>query len=216
MLIKRFIFNDFQVNTYVIADTETKEAIIIDPGMYAEQEIVSLQNFMKDYKLNVKQVILTHGHFDHWFGASYFQQQGSKVFMHNADVPLMEQSVEIAEQYGLIVKQIPGIAEYLIDGQELSLGRTSIRVFHTPGHSPGHICLVVNSERVIFTGDLLFKNSIGRTDLPGGNYEQLVNSIKEKVLSIKEDLRVLPGHGPETTLAEEILNNPFLLDIINH
>ncbi len=215
MLIRRFVFNDFGVNTYVVANEKSGNAIIIDPGMYSDNELVVFDDFIKNYKLKVELVVLTHGHFDHWFGAYHLQETGAKVLMHKEDVVIMEKSAEIASDYNLNVTRLPHVDAYLDDGQVIEVGGVEMRVIHTPGHSPGHVCLVLDSEKIMFTGDLIFKNTIGRTDIPGGDYVKLADSIKNKILPIKDNYTLLPGHGVETTLADELLNNPFIMNIIN-
>ncbi len=215
MLIKRFVFNDVGVNTYVIVNKQTNEAIVIDPGMYTDDERLIFDDFVSDYKLQISLVLLTHGHFDHWFGADFLRSKGARVLMHRMDLPIIEQSVAIAEEYGFEIKQIPQIDGYLNDNKSIKLGDINIDVIHTPGHSPGHVCLRLEKEKVIFTGDLIFKNTIGRTDIPGGDYDVISKSIKDKILALKEDYTLLPGHGSETTLADELLNNPFILNIVS-
>ena len=215
MLIKRFVFNDFRVNTYLVADEASNIAVIMDPGMYTERERIAIDELIKQYKFDVAAILLTHGHFDHWLGVSFFQQRGIKVMMNKADEFVIEKSATIAPDYNISIGDLPKIDEYLIDGQIISFGPLSFRVIHTPGHSPGHVCFQMSAEKVIFTGDLLFKNTIGRTDIPAGDYDQIVKSLKEKILTIKEDYTVFPGHGSETSIVDEILNNPFVQNIIN-
>ena len=213
MIIKRFVFNDFSVNTYLIVDEQHGKVIIIDPGMSTEKEEVIIDDFIKTNKLKVDKVILTHGHFDHCLGINFFLRQNIPVLINKEDEILLDYAEDMAKPFGIKIQEKLKATDYLTDEQVLTFGKNKLRVIHTPGHSPGHSCIIMEDEKIIFTGDLIFKGSIGRTDLPGGDYNQLQYSIKEKILTLSSDYKLLPGHGQETYLSDELLNNPYIIGI---
>jgi len=194
-----------QVNCYVIGCEATGHAAVIDPGGDADQ-ILKLLN---KHKLKAVMIINTHGHFDHIGGnRELLDATGAELLIHQDDRPLLDRAGEHAAAFGLRAEPSPAPTRELSGGETLQLGELSIRVIHTPGHSPGGICLYVEDH--IIVGDTLFAGSIGRTDLPGGNHQLLISRIKEKLLPLPETTRVYPGHGPMTTIGQEKLYNPFL------
>ncbi len=213
MLLKRFVFNDFNVNTYVIVDDKTMQGIVIDPGMYYEKEYKVFEQYLESNEIDLKYIVLTHGHFDHFCGGEKLQKQGISLMANPRIMDLASRIDQFAVMFGINIEYVPKIDIELVDNEEIILGNLKLKVIETPGHCPGHICLLEEQEKILFTGDLIFRNSIGRTDLPGGDYDVLVRSIKDKILNLKEDFQVLPGHGPETTIAEELLHNPFILNM---
>lgn len=204
MLIHKLIVGDLQTNCYILA-AEGREAVVIDPGGDARRilDVINKNNF------EVKYIINTHGHPDHTAAdRSLTRATGVAVLIHSEDISLLtDQRLAFSFSPGeLDFASLP--REELSDGQILKLADLKIRIIHTPGHSRGSVSVLV--EDCLFTGDLLFKGSVGRTDLPGGSLEMLIKSLREKVVNLPETTRILPGHGPETTLAEEKRNNPFL------
>lgn len=212
MEIKRFEFNYFGENTYVIWDKASKEAAIVDPGMVNPDEVSKVENYVSVNSLDLKYILLTHIHIDHTFGIDALKSRyGIKVYAHKADEPLGQTRSEQAQRFHLPVELGPvNVDSYIADGDMLKLGDEYIKVIHTPGHSQGGVCYYVPDSRFILTGDTLFKRSIGRTDLPGGNQRQLILSIRTKLLELPPATVVYPGHGPSTTIGEEEQFNPFL------
>lgn len=193
------------VNCYIIGCEKTRKAAVIDPGGHVEQILERL----KKHQLDVAMIINTHGHFDHIGGnGGLLKATGAELIIHRDDRPLLDRAAEHAAAFGLQAEPSPEPTRQLEGGETLELGELSLQVIHTPGHSPGGMCLLVDD--CLLVGDTLFAGSIGRTDLPGGNHQQLISNIKEKLLPLPEDTKVYPGHGPMTTIGEEKLYNPFL------
>ncbi len=213
MIVKRFVFNDFKVNTYVLVDDKTMQGLVIDPGMYYEDEYKIFEQYLESNEIDLKYIVLTHGHFDHFCGGEKLQSQGVSLMANQRIMELASRIDEFAVMFGINIEYVPSIDAELTDNDEIILGDLKLKVIETPGHCPGHLCLLAEKEKILFSGDLLFKNTIGRTDLPGADYDALVHSIKDKILSLKEDYQVMPGHGPQTTIADELLNNPFILNM---
>ncbi len=211
MQVKSFTFNPFQENTYVLYD-KSKECIIIDPGCYEKNEQLELQTFIQENQLKPVKLINTHCHIDHILGNQFVSDKWSlKLYMHEADLPILENAREISKAYGLQnYTGSPYPEDFLEDGDVLKFGNTSLDILFTPGHAPGHICLYNKEKKILIAGDVIFKGSIGRTDLPGGNFETLINSIQEKLFPLPNEMQIYCGHGPETTLAHEKESNPFL------
>ncbi len=209
--IKPFVFNFFSENTYVVFD-QTKEAIIVDPGCYSQNEKDQLATFISKNELQVKFIINTHGHIDHVLGNHYVKElYGAPVLIHPLDVVVLK-SVEVyAPSYGIM--DYVGIDPdgNLEPGQKLRFGNTAFDIIFVPGHAPGHIALIGPNQKVCISGDVLFYESIGRTDLPGGNHQTLLNSIHQKMFTLDDDMVVYPGHGPTTTIGHEKAHNPFCL-----
>ena len=205
MIIKNVVVGPLEVNCYIIGCEETKEAAIIDPGDNAD-EIISI---IKDEGLKPRFIINTHAHFDHIGGVKEVQDHFSIDFsLHEGDLFLVENASEQATSFGLKPISKPVVNKSVNNGDEISLGNMTITVIHTPGHSPGCVCYY--SDNNVFVGDTLFAGSIGRTDLPGGSHETLINSIKEKLFPLGDNTIVHPGHGPSTTIKNEKEHNPFL------
>lgn len=194
-----------EVNCYIVGCEKTRKAAVIDPGGNVEQILQRLQH----HQLDLVMIINTHGHFDHIGGnRGLIAATGAELLIHQEDRQLLDHAEEHAAAYGQQVETSPVPTRELIDGETLSLGELSLLVIHTPGHSPGGICLYVDD--CLLVGDTLFAGSIGRTDLPGGDHQLLISGIKEKLLPLPETTRVCPGHGPMTTIGEEKQHNPFL------
>ena len=209
MTIQTFVFNPFQENTIVAFD-ETREAVVIDPGCYAAEERKDLDDFISTRKLTVKYLLNTHCHIDHVLGNDYIKEKYKvKLLIHPYDEPVLRAVKSYATNYGF-----PGYREtlpdqYLKEGDTVQFGNTTLEVLFLPGHSPGHIGFYNRDQKVILSGDVLFEGSIGRTDLPGGDFNTLIDSIHRKLFTLPDDVIVYPGHGRTTTLGEEKISNPF-------
>lgn len=194
-----------EVNCYLVGCENSGKAAVIDPG----GNVDSIMALLRQLDLTLTMVINTHGHFDH-IGANraLLDKTGCELLIHQNDAPLLQRAAEHAASFGLSASSSPEPTRLLHDGDIITVGELSLRVIHTPGHSPGGICLHV--EDCLFVGDTLFSGSIGRTDLPGGNHQQLISNIKEKLLCLADETKVYPGHGPATTIGREKRDNPFL------
>lgn len=211
--IKRFVFNNFGENTYLAIDKTTNEAALIDPGMISNNEKKLLNDYISLNDIKLTQIILTHAHLDHTFGADYARvTYNVPVKLHAHDIPLANTLPLQCMRFGLgnIMKESPRIDVLLKGGDTISIGKSQLHVLHTPGHSPGGICLYDKDDNLAFVGDSIFQGSIGRTDLEGGNYSTLINSLKIQILSLPDDTILYPGHGEPTTVGMEKKFNPFL------
>lgn len=211
MTIKTFTFNPIQENTYLVYD-ETNEAVVIDAGCVSNIEKRALRNYIEDNNLILKRVINTHLHFDHQFGNKFlYTTYGIKPEAGKEDEYLLENVIAHVRSFGLdINEEAQPLGEYITDMQEIKFGNTSFTAFHVPGHSPGSMAFYDEKEGVLFAGDVLFRGSIGRTDLPQGDYATLIQSITKKLLPLPDSTVVYCGHGPSTTIGFERKNNPFL------
>jgi len=208
--IKSFVFNQFSENTSVLYD-ETKEAIIIDPGCYESHEQNELISFVESEKLHVVKLINTHCHIDHCLGNQFIKNTYKvKLEIHEKEVPILSSVASYAPAYGFDHYQSSTHEIFLSDGDTVAFGQTELNVIFVPGHSPGHIALINEDQNICIGGDVLFQGSIGRTDLPGGDFDTLITSIKTKIFTLKDQMVVYPGHGPLTTVGEEKLSNPFV------
>lgn len=208
--IEKFVFNPFQVNSFVLY-TESGECFIADPSCQGDAEIKILEDFINENELIPTGVINTHGHVDHLPGVKYFKEKYQVPFyLSQEDEFLVNGAVEYGAVFGFYLEQPPLPDKHLKEGEVLILGDDEISLIHVPGHSPGSIVFYLKNESTLITGDVLFALSIGRTDLPGGNYGQLITGIKEKLLVLDDETLVYPGHGPATTIGQERKMNPFL------
>lgn len=208
--IKSFVVNEFQVNAFVLYD-ETKEAVIIDGAVKFDNEIKELTNFIEDNNLSVKYIINTHGHVDHISGNKFLKEQYNVPTMMNAnDNFLIETAISHANFYGLELEQPPVPDMNISDNMTIKFGNSELLCLLVPGHTPGSIAFYSEKDKFVIAGDVLFAGSIGRTDLPKGNYDELISSIKNRIMSLPDDTKVYCGHGPETSIASEKINNPFL------
>lgn len=211
--IQRFVFNLFHENTYLICDEVTKAAAVIDPGMYDESEQKAFKAFVNQNSLQLKYCINTHCHIDHILGNAFVKNEfGSKLMIPKDDEFLLELMVEEANKFGMNLEPSPKPDFYIDETTKLMLGEIEGTFFSTPGHSPGEVCLYFEKEKVLFAGDVLFQESIGRSDLWGGNHETLLRSIKTKLLVLPDDVNVYPGHESSTTIGHERARNPFLIN----
>ncbi len=212
MKVSRFTFNMFGVNTYILWDDISKEALIVDPGMINEKEQNEIKAFLDANGLSLRHLINTHMHIDHAFGISYMKENYNLKLECNLEDQFLAQRLnEQANMFGLpISMEVLQIDVDLKDGEKIQLGDEYLKILHMPGHSPGGIILYAPQSNFIISGDVLFNTSIGRTDLPGGNYTQLIDAISNKLMTLPDDVVVYPGHGPETSIGYEKQNNPYL------
>lgn len=205
-----FTFNPFQENTYVLSN-ETGEAIIIDPGCYFSAEWEELKNQLEAKRLRPIQLLFTHCHLDHVFGMGWVAKHFSLVpALHKEEEKVLEMAPVAGAKYGLTFDSYKGTTRFIKEGETISLGEDTLDVLFTPGHSPGSICFYNVKQGIVIGGDVLFKDSIGRTDLPGGNHEHLLNSISTQLFVLPDETIVYPGHGGPTTIGYEKKHNPFL------
>lgn len=211
MKIEVFTCNPIQENTYIVYD-ETKECIIIDCGCLFDVEKEKLKDFIDENKLILKRVINTHLHLDHSFGNRFlFNEYGIKPEAHQADEFLIPQMAMQADVFGIPMNdEAMPLGGYLNEGDTIKVGHLTFEILHVPGHSPGSLVFYEKNEHVLFVGDVLFKGSIGRTDLPKGSYSSLIENIQSKIMVLPPQTVVFSGHGPTTTIAYEMENNPFL------
>jgi glyoxylase-like metal-dependent hydrolase (beta-lactamase superfamily II) len=203
--ITRLVVTPFASNCYVVSDTSSDHAVVIDPGGDFDLIIHNIQN----HNLTPTNILLTHGHLDHIMAVSMFSERFDlPVYAHQEERLIIESAPQQAQMFGLPAMQVPTVTNWFKDGDILALNGLSFKVIHTPGHSPGGSCFLLEND--IFVGDTLFEASIGRTDLPGGNHEQLIRSIRTRLFCLQDDLVVHPGHGETTTLDQEKKYNPFL------
>jgi len=209
--IHYFTFGPFQENTYVLWD-ETKECVIIDPGNNSETENKQLSDFISQNKLKPLRLILTHAHIDHINGNKYvFDTYGLLPEVHQDDVFFLERHLATANMYGFMIDPSPMAKAYIKEGDTIQFGNSTLNTVHTPGHSPGSITFYNQAEGFMISGDVLFYGSIGRTDLPLGNYDDLISSIKTKLIPLGDTMKVYSGHGQPTNIGFEKMNNPFLV-----
>jgi len=209
MKIDRLVLGEFETNCYVVrTDGSTADCLLIDTGL----DVTGLLDFLRRNKLNPAALILTHGHIDHIAGVDELRRRfpDIKIYIHKLDAELLSDAVgNLSFMTGLSMTADPADVG-LEEGDVIDQAGIKLKVVHTPGHTPGGICLYAKQDGVIFVGDTLFAGSVGRTDFPTGNTRQLIQSIKDKLLILPAETKVYPGHGPETTIAAEKSNNPFL------
>jgi len=210
--IKPFVFNDFAVNSFVIYD-ETKECIIVDPGCNTKEQEDILSHFISENKLKPVKLLNTHCHVDHVAGNNFVvENYKTPVYANEGDVANLDASKRAGEIYGMKIKTPPAIDYYLNCNDVVKFGNSELSVLHVPGHSKGSIAFYAKDEKFIVVGDVLFNGSVGRTDLNGGSLDELMSSIKNRLFKLDDDVTVYTGHGPETTIGNEVRSNPFLLD----
>jgi len=207
--IETHVFNSFQVNTYLIRD-ENGHCLVVDPAFYSPDEISSFDSYISENGLKLTGQINTHGHVDHVLGVLHVKSRYNCPFRaHALEAVLVKNAPLMGDMYGLNVEAIPGIDENLEDKQLVSLGNYALQAILVPGHSPGSLAFYSPEGHFVITGDALFQQSIGRTDLPGGNYDTLIHSIRSRLLILPPETRVYPGHGPSSTIGDEASGNPF-------
>lgn len=212
MNVAIFQFSLFGINTYVVFDNDTLDCAIIDPGMINDHEEEAMVNFITRNNFRVTNIINTHLHIDHAAGNNFLKlKYNAPVLAHNADLPLGERMQQQAQMFGMEKKfNDVEVSKFLEDGDIVKIGNGELKVIAVPGHSQGSIALYDKKDKFVIVGDALFNGSIGRTDLPGGNYPQLIESITKRLLTLPGDTVVYSGHGEPTTIAQEKAHNPFL------
>jgi glyoxylase-like metal-dependent hydrolase (beta-lactamase superfamily II) len=208
MILEKFVVGPLEENTYVIADEATKEAIVIDPGDESDRVV----DFIKDIGLQAKSIICTHAHFDHVGATGDIKKAtGGKILIHRNDMEVYETAKDQAAFWGYDIDDIPHPDGFLDEGDDIRVGNLNFKVMHTPGHSPGGICLY--GEGILLTGDTIFKGSVGRTDFPGGSAEELKKSFR-RLLGLPEDTKIYSGHGPDTSVGVEKKTNFFVSEFL--
>lgn len=208
--VKYFEFSPFSENTYVLYD-DSKECIIIDPGCYDSREQKTLTGFIEDEGLRPVRLINTHCHIDHVFGNKYIAElYGLKLEVHRNELPVLAWLPQSAMMFGVNADPSPQPGHFIEEGDLVTFGNTTLETLLTPGHSPGSLTFYCRESGFVISGDVLFFGSIGRTDLPGGDYDTLIRSIQEKLLPLEDDVKVFSGHGQMTTIGFERRYNPFL------
>jgi hydroxyacylglutathione hydrolase len=207
MILETFPVGPLQCNCTILADEETREAIVVDPC----DEISRIHRRLTSLGLTLKQILITHAHIDHVGGALKLKAlTGAPIYLNEADLPLLQMMSAQATWLGIETPETAPPDEALTDGRRVGLDNYPAQVIHTPGHTQGSICLHFAPLKMVLAGDTLFAGSIGRTDLPGGNYEQIIESINSRLLNLPNETTVVPGHGPVTTIGAERKTNPFL------
>ncbi|QQS30145.1 MAG: MBL fold metallo-hydrolase [Sphingobacteriales bacterium] len=208
--VESFTFNPFSENTYLLYD-QTGECLIIDPGCHNEAERKRLVAFIEKKKLTPVLLINTHCHVDHVAGNRFVADKYNiPLAIHEGEVPVLAFALQSGMLWGFRIDESPKASVYLVPGETLRFGESELEILFTPGHSPASICLYSKQDSFVIGGDVLFRGSIGRTDLPGGSYRTLIKSIEEQLLPLGDEVVVYSGHGPATTIGYERLNNPFL------
>ncbi len=208
-----FVFSVFSENTYIIWDETSKETAIIDPGCVDPHEEEALDAFIRDNNLKVKYMINTHCHIDHIFGNAFVKDKYTPIFLApEGDLPLLQRAIEQGKMFGVDVKLSPNPDEFITEATVISLGSVSPKFIFTPGHTPGEYCIYFREEGFCITGDVLFFEGIGRTDLWKGDYDTLINSILTKLFSLPGETTIYPGHGEKSTIDHEKKHNPFVND----
>ena len=202
----------FSENTIIIWDDKSGDAAIVDPGTSSSTEENELLSFISSKDLRIKYLINTHCHIDHILGCSFVKEKFNPVYYApEFDLPLLDNAQQQAQMFDLDIDQPPIPDKLITEQTEIMIGESKLQFLFTPGHTPGEFCIYIGEEKICVTGDVLFKESIGRTDLWGGNYETLLNSIHEKLFLLPDDVVIYPGHGEPSTIGYEKQNNPFLV-----
>ena len=210
MECKTFFFNALRTCCYVVYD-QTGDCIIIDPGCFGQTEEQRLAAYIKSNNFNPRYIVNTHCHFDHLMGLAFLRQTYDIPFRtHPLEAETLKRASSHALLFGFSMTGPGPEYTHLADGEVLALGISSLTVMPTPGHSPGSVCLYGEQEAMLFTGDLLFAGSVGRTDLPGGNYDHLMDSLARKIMPLPANTLIFPGHGPSSSLEREFAGNPYL------
>lgn len=210
--VVQFQFSQFGVNTYLVIDGATSKAAVIDPAMVFAREEKDFSDYVDKENLDVQQIINTHLHLDHCFGMDYVKSKYRVPLKAHGDDAILGEILD--QQYQMFGMAPRGrkveIDVTLRDNDVIDIGESHLKVIATPGHTLGGICLYSAPDKILFSGDTIFKGSVGRTDLPGGSHSRLIGSINQRILSLPHDVRIYPGHGPSTTVGDELRHNPFI------
>lgn len=210
LTVKGFVFSPIAENTYVLYN-DARECCIIDPGCYYTNERNELKDFISESQLQPKYLLNTHCHLDHVFGNKFVNETyGLQPYIHPNEKQVLQLAPVSAMMWNLPFENYEGNVTYVTEKDVIRLGEDELKIIEAPGHSPGHICFYCEAQQFLIGGDVLFRESIGRTDLPGGNHPELIKNIREKLFILPPEVMVYPGHGPETTIGYEIKNNPYL------
>jgi len=208
--IQKFVFNTFQVNCFILQD-ESGECVIIDAACYEDREKQEVKDFILRNSLKLVRNLNTHCHIDHILGNGFISDTfGINPEYHEASLPFFITAREMARSFGYVMDQIPSPARYLQENEKIRFGSSGLEVLYTPGHADGSVCFYNKEDGFVITGDVLFRDTVGRTDLPSGNFDLLMKSIREKLFTLPDDTKVYAGHGPQTTIGYEKENNPFI------
>ena len=208
-------FNPIQENTYILWD-ETSECVVIDAGNSTPREDAALDDFIARHGIKPVLAANTHGHFDHTLGVEHLKQRyGIPFALSSKDRFLVDNAATSGSVFGVKIGAMPSTDIDLEQQDEIRFGNTRLQILRTPGHTPGHVAFYEPQSKSLFTGDTLFRESIGRTDLPGGDYSWIMRSILDVIVPLGEEVHVYPGHGPETTIGHELLYNPFIVEVLN-
>lgn len=214
LVVKKFVFNPFAENTFVIWDEVTNECMIIDPGCSTTDEERKLKDYIEGNRLRVSLLLNTHGHIDHILGCKFIKDEfNPQFYFPERDVDLLDHSSKQAAAFGIEIKNPPLPDILITDNTELKIGSSPIKFLFTPGHTKGEHCFYFQRESFCITGDVLFRNSIGRTDLYGGDYDELMSSIKTELLTLPDNVLIYPGHGDSSKIGIEKSDNPFLHEV---
>ncbi len=208
--IKSFTFNPFQENTYLLYD-DSGTAVLIDPGCHTSGERAELENFIATQGLKIQHLLNTHCHIDHVLGNAWAKKRfGIPLWIHEKESSVLKSVEAYAPNYGFHGYESTTADDYLVEGQDFSVGQETLKVLFVPGHAPGHVVFYHQPSGQCIGGDTLFRGSIGRTDLPGGNHDLLLSKIRSELFSLPDETVIFPGHGPETTIGFEKIHNPFV------
>lgn len=205
MILETFVLGPIENNNYLLVDEDSREAVLFD----CTQESEEIENALEKHNANLKFILLTHGHFDHVLGVNTFRNKyNCQVLIHEEDKIMLDNMKDFTKFFGLGEPEIQKVDGFVKEGDVIKFGNKEIKVIHTPGHTKGGVCYLV--ENKLFSGDTLFLESVGRTDLPGGNFNEIKSSIQNKLFNLDKNTEVYPGHGPTTTIEHEKVNNAFL------
>ena len=208
--VEKFVVNPLGENSFVLSD-ETGESVFIDPGFFYREEKREIKEYIADNNLKPVKIANTHCHFDHIMGVEFIRNEFDVPFCaHPEDSFWVDKATEQGNMYGFEMKPVLPVNELLVEKEFIQFGNSVLEIIHVPGHSPGHVVFYSKEDKILIAGDVLFYGSIGRTDLPGGDYETLISNIKNKLFLLPDNTKVYCGHGPETTLGFEKTTNPFL------
>lgn len=208
--VNKFVVNPLGENSFIVSD-ETSECVFIDPGFYYEEEHQEIKDFIAENQLNPVKIVNTHCHFDHIWGVEFVRNEYKIPFLaHAEDNFWVERATQQAEMFGFEMNSVAPADSFLVENEYIEFGNSRLKIIHVPGHSPGHVVFYSENDKILIAGDVLFYGSIGRTDLPGGDYQTLISNIKNKLFDLPNETKVYCGHGPETSLGFEKRTNPFL------